>query len=156
MPMQKRLHMQTIGMLSMLAIQFILGMLLNLFVSLPDKHPGTTGNEYFNQSGHSYIWAITGGGGVALFLHALVATFLLLGSIGLLINALRSHDKRWVWIGVIGFLGTSGAFANGLSFLDFNHDFSSFIMAVGFTIAAVAYVIGLLVRPKSAAHTTKG
>lgn len=126
----------------MLALQFILGMILNLFVTLPDKHPGQAGN-YFARSGHTFTWAITLGGGIALFLHVLVAIGILAHSIIFVVRAVKLGSKRWIWVGSIGLIGILAAFSNGLSFLDYNRDANSFIMAVGYIIATVAYTTGI-------------
>lgn len=139
----KLLRKQSIALLSMLALQFILGMILNLFVTIPNKHPGQFGN-YFVRSGHSFAWAITLGGGVALFLHVLVAIGLLAGSIAFVVRAAKAHNKRWIWISSIGLVGILAAFSNGLSFLDFNHNVNSFIMAMGYIVATIAYSTGII------------
>lgn len=140
--MQARLRRQSITLLAMLALQFILGMILNLFVALPSKHPGQDGN-YFVRSGHSFAWAITFGGGVTLFLHVLVAIGLLVHSIFFIFRAVKLGSKHWIWTGAIGLVGIMAAFSNGLSFLDFNKDFSSFIMAMGYIVATIAYAVGI-------------
>lgn len=140
--MLSKLRRQSITLLAMLALQFILGMILKLFVTLPAKHPGQVGN-YYVRSGHSFIWAITLDGGIALFLHVLVAIGLLAHSIIFVIRAVKLGDKRWIWVGAIGLIGILAAFSNGLSFLDFNKAFSSFIMALGYIIATLAYATGI-------------
>ena len=145
--MQKRFRTLTVVVLGLLMLQFVLAMILNLFVKLSDTHPGYTGSyEYFSRSGHSYIWAITNGGGIALWLHALVGTGLLIGSVALLVCAIVAHHKRMIWVSSLGLLGIFGAFGNGLSFLDYNHEFSSFIMAIGFLVAFSSYAIGLTLK----------
>lgn len=140
--MQTKLRQQGIGLLTGLAVQFILGMLLNMFTSLPNKHPGQTGN-YFVRSGHSFGWAITFGGGVTLFLHVIVAVALLFGSIAFIVRAAKAHSKLWLWVSSIGFIGIITAFSHGLAFLDFNSDVDSFIMAMGYIVATVAYITGI-------------
>jgi hypothetical protein len=140
--MQSDLRKQSIGLLNMLALQFILGMILNLFVTIPAKHPGQTGN-YFVRSAHSFAWAISIGGGVTLFLHVLVAIGLLFGSIAFVVRATKAHSKLYMWVSIVGLVGILAAFSNGLSFLDFNKDFSSFIMAMGYILATIAYVTGI-------------
>jgi len=140
----KPLKEQSFGLIGMLAVQFILGMILNLFVTLPENHPGNTGSkDYLVRSLHSYGWAITIGGGVALFLHVLVGTGLLIGAITFLVRAIKSQQAAWIWVSAIGLFGIFAAFTNGLAFLDFNHDANSFVMAMGYIVAAVSYSVGL-------------
>jgi hypothetical protein len=43
----------------------------------------------------------------------------------------------------IGFIGVLGAGFNGGSFLNYNQDFSSMLMAVGFILAMLTYSLGL-------------
>jgi hypothetical protein len=143
--MQTKLKHQSIGLLNGLALQFILGMMLNLFTTLPNKHPGQTGN-YFVRSGHSFGWAITLGGGLTLFLHVIVAIGLLLGSTAFVVRAAKAHSKLWLWVSSIGLIGILTAFSHGLAFLDFNNDVESFIMAMGYIVATVAYVTGIFIE----------
>lgn len=140
--MHAKLKLQGIGLLNGLALQFILGMILNLFTTLPNKHPGQTGN-YFARSSHSFGWAITLGGGVTLFLHVIIAIGLLLGSFAFIIRAAKAHSKLWLWVSSIGFIGIITAFSHGLAFLDSNSDVDSFIMAMGYIVATVAYIVGI-------------
>jgi hypothetical protein len=49
---QVKLRMQAAGLLIGYCLQFLVGMLLSLFVTLPSTHPGSTGSEYFTRSSH--------------------------------------------------------------------------------------------------------
>lgn len=156
---EAKLHGQSIGLLSMLGIQFVLGMILNLFVKLPVSHPGTSGN-YWARSWHSFVWALSTAGGIALLLHVLVAIGLLVGSILLIVRAYRANNTAWEIVSIIGLVGVLAALTNGLAFLDYNQDASSFVMAIGFMIAATAYSIAAtfavpktVVRPVHQEHT---
>lgn len=137
-----RIREQSLGLLSMLAIQFILGMILNLFVTLPKTHPGQTGN-YFMRSLYGLEWAMTNGGGLVLLLHIIVAIALLLASFTLVFRTIRAKSTYWTVVSVIGALGVIVALTNGLAFLGYNSDAASFTMAMGFIVAAVAYGYGL-------------
>lgn len=144
--------MQAIGLLIGFGLQFLLGMTLNLFVQLPSVHPGTVGGEYFSQSWNSLVWALSFGGGWALFLHVLVALLLFAGCLGLFISGLTKHDKVWSWSGGVATFFTLGALFNGLSFVDYNHDFSSMIMATCWVVAVGALVFGMIKVSQKAAH----
>jgi hypothetical protein len=128
--------------MGMLSVQFILGMILNLFVTLPKTHPGQTGN-YFNRAVHGFGWAITNGAGIALLLHVIVAIGLLLGSLSLVVRTIYAKSGYWITISVIGALGVIVALTNGLAFIGYNSDATSFVMAMGFIAAAIAYSTGL-------------
>ena len=141
----QRLRLHAIGLLGLFAVQFVVGMTLNLFVSLPTSHPGTSGGEYFTRSAQSLIWAISGGGGWALAIHVLLAVVLLLGCLVLFVRSLRlKAPSFWCWMGGLASLFTLGALFNGLSFVDYDNDFSSLIMAVCWLAAVVALVAALL------------
>jgi hypothetical protein len=150
---QKSLRRFAIALLIAYGLQFVVGMFLNLFVELPKTHPGRTGNEYFSRSFASLGWALSGGGGPALFTHALIGALLFAGSVSLFIVALafRAHGWRWA-TGVAAFF-TFGAFFNGMSFLDYGEDFSSAIMAGCWLIAVTSVLVALLRRTPGPAAT---
>ena len=47
--------------LVMLIAQFLLGMAVNLFVKIPDHHPGANPPEYFSGVARSVTWTILHG-----------------------------------------------------------------------------------------------
>ncbi|KHK96537.1 hypothetical protein LK09_14380 [Microbacterium mangrovi] len=128
------------------ALQFVLGMTLNLFVTIPDVHPGTSGDEYFSRSFTSLLWALSGAGGPALFTHALVGAALFAGSVTLFVTCVLRRARGWRWLTGIAAFFTFGAFFNGMSFLDYGEDFSSAIMAGCWLIATGAIVVALIRR----------
>lgn len=151
---EARLRRQSISLLSMLGVQFVLGMILNLFVTLPIARPGTSGT-YWARAWHGIVWSLSNGGGIALLLHVLVAIGLLIGSILLVARAYRARNGSWEAMSTIGFIGISAALTNGLAFLGYNQATSSFVMAMGFMVAATAYSIGTtFVVPKTVSHAT--
>ena len=134
---------QAIGLLFGYGLQFLAGMLLNLFVTIPSKHPGSSGSNYFSRSSHSLIWALSGSGGWELAVHVYLGLLLVIGSLSLFIRAVALHNKRWSIAGGVAALFTLGAFFNGLSFIDFNKDFSSMIMATCWLVAVGALFVGI-------------
>jgi hypothetical protein len=128
------------------AVQFIAGMVLNLFVTLPDAHPGANGTEYFATSWRSLEWSLSGAGGWALFTHAAIAVLLSVGSLLFFLSTLRPGGHGWRWLTGIAALFTIGAGFNGLSFVDYDHDFSSMIMALCWLVAVGAIVTALVRR----------
>jgi hypothetical protein len=69
-------------------------------------------------------------------------------TMNLFVNSLRLSARGWRWPSGIALFFTFGAFFNGMSFLDFNEDFSSAIMA-GCWLIAVGAVIVPLVRERT-------
>lgn len=148
-----KLGRQGIGLLVGYILQFLAGMTLNLFVTIPSNHPGSAGSNYFARSWHSLMWSLSGHGGWVLSFHVILALLLVVGSISLFIFALISHDKIWSITGGVAALLTLGAFFNGMSFIDFNKDLSSMIMAVCWIGAVAALIVGLVIYPKRIIRT---
>ncbi len=135
-------------MLWLFGMQFVAGMVLNVFVTTPKHHPGTSAGDYFSRSWSSLLWALSGGGGWALLVHASIALILFLGMLTLFLRSLGPNGRGWRWaLGIAAFF-TLGALFNGLSFLDFNENFSSMIMASCWLVA-VALLVFLLVRVRA-------
>jgi len=146
-----RIKGQSFGLLTMLAIQFILGMILNLFVTIPKVHPGQSGN-FGSRSIHGFGWAITNGGGITLLLHVIMAILLLIASLSLVIRTISAKSSFWVGVSAFGAIGVIVALTNGLAFIGYDSDATSFVMAMGFITAAAAYSTGLA---WSSMHTTQ-
>ncbi len=128
--------------LGMLIIQFLLGMAVNLFVKIPANHPGANPPEYFGGVVTSVTWAILHGG-LWLQLHGAWGLVLVIGAIGTLVQAIRLGGGSRITLAALGFIGVVGGGFNGGSFLNYNQDFSSMLMAVGFALAMSAYIAAL-------------
>lgn len=126
----------------LLLAQFVLGMAVNLFVTIPTDHPGADPSNYLTGSGRSIGWAIPHGG-LWLTAHIILGLALVLGGIATITVAARSRDRVAISTSVLGGAAILGAAFNGASFLDFNQDFSSMIMAGLFALAIGSYLIGL-------------
>jgi hypothetical protein len=110
-------------------IQSGIGMDVNLFVTIPNQHPGARPSSYFSGSLRSVAWAVAHGT-PALVAHAVLGLALALLVIGVAAYALRlGHRPAGAWT-VLAALLVIGAGFNGASFLDFNNDISSLIMAL--------------------------
>lgn len=139
--------MGTVVLLSLFGVQFLAGMTLNLFVELPQTHPGSSG-EYFSRSWASLLWSLGGGAGWALLVHAWLAVLLALGTVLLFLSSLTSGGRGWRWPSATAALFTVGALFNGLSFADYGEDYSSLIMASCWLVA-VAILVFALARTRS-------
>jgi hypothetical protein len=129
-------------MLGWLIVQFLIGMATNLFVDITRDHPGANPPEYFSGVFQSVTWAILHGP-VLLQLHAVLGLILLVGAITVFARAMRSASRAVkIATGVAG-VAILGAGFNGGSFLNYNEDFSSMIMASFFAIAMAAYAAAL-------------
>jgi hypothetical protein len=148
---RQRMRDQFLGTLIFLIVQFLLGMAVNLFVTIPTDHPGARPPEYFSGVAQSVTWAILHGH-VLLQIHAVVGLLLVLQAFGLLVTAIRARSRDLIIVTSLGAVGVLAAGFNGGSFLNYNQDFSSMIMATFFAWAVVSYAVGLFVtgRPASA------
>ncbi len=135
----------TFVLLLALCLQFLLGMLTNLYVQVPAAHPGSNAANYFVGVAQGVGWGLTQ---AALFLqlHVIVGLLLFLGSLWLLWRAIALRDRAWIIIATLGVLGIIGAGFNGASFMNYGHDFSSLIMSLAFLFSLVAYLVGLYLR----------
>ncbi len=125
-----------------LVAQFLLGMAVNLFVRIPADHPGAKPSEYFSGVAQSVAWAISAGP-LLLRLHAVFGLVLVGGSIYMVVQGIGTRRGGLVAATALGFVGTLGAGFNGGSFLNYNENLSSMLMAVGFAVALIAYLFAL-------------
>ncbi len=139
--------------LVMLIGQFLLGMAVNLFVKIPDQHPGANPPEYFSGVAQSVNWAILHGN-LLLAIHAGFGLVLVIAAVGTLVQAIGGRHRGLIVSAVFGFVGVLAAGFNGGSFLNYHQDFSSMLMATGFAIAVVAYSVGLYLVNETAVPTS--
>jgi hypothetical protein len=151
--MREQLRNQFLGALVFLVIQFLLGMAVNLFVTIPTNHPGANPPEYFGGVVQSVTWAILHGH-VLLIIHASLGLLLVLNALGLLIAAIRTRSRDLITVTSFGLFGVLAAGFNGGSFLNYNQDFSSMLMATFFAVALISYSVGLFVTGRSTASAS--
>jgi hypothetical protein len=136
------------GLLIALLVQFGLGMYVNLFAHIPLNHPGHRATNFFAGSYHSVAWAETSPHSpLILAFHAGLGLFLVLGSLWLAVLAIRGRRAGFVWAAVLGALFILGAGFNGASFLNYNEDANSYVMAL-FAAAVLCYIT-ILTLPRS-------
>ena len=147
---RERLRNQFLAIEIFLVVQFLLGMAVNLFVTIPTDHPGANPPEYFGGVVQSVTWAILHGH-VLLIIHASLGLVLVLNAAGLLIAAIRTRTRDLIIVTAFGALAILAAGFNGGSFLNYNQDFSSMLMASFFAVAMTSYAVGLFVTGRSTA-----
>ncbi|HEX9413397.1 MAG TPA: hypothetical protein VF916_07815 [Ktedonobacterales bacterium] len=128
--------------LLLLAAQFLVGMLVNLYVKVPASHPGADAPEYFSGVARGVAWALVYSEW-ALKVHAIVGLLVFLAALAILALAIRQRERAWIIAAAFGLLGILAAGFNGASFLNYGHDFSSLLMSIGFLTAVVAYALGM-------------
>ncbi len=132
--MVRLLGWQLIGLI----LEFLLGMVVNVWVVVPRTHPGAQASNYFYGIWRGILWATTDANGF-LKVHILLGILLWFMAIGLIPVAIRLQDRPVLVLTVIGWIAMTGAGFNGASFLNYGLSLSSFLMAIGFIIAAVCY-----------------
>ncbi len=117
----------------LLIAQFLAGMAANLWVQIPADHPGVTG-PYFAGTARGVTWAVPHGAPL-LQLHVALGIVLGVLSAVFLIRAPGRGHPHGLWWPVLGWVGVFAAGANGVSFLNYGHGFSSMWMSAGFALA---------------------
>jgi hypothetical protein len=136
----------TLGIAVLLIAQTAVGMAVNLYVMVPVHHPGAQPANYFTGSLRSIAWA-TGHGTLALAIHASLGLAIVAIAIWV---AMRAVALRSGWVGLTSVLAAGlviGAGFNGASFLDFNHNVSSLLMALLALGALSCYLVVLYLLP---------
>ena len=110
-------------------LQAALGMVVNLYVTIPAHHPGARAADYFSGSIESVGWAIGHGSG-ALVAHVLLGLLIGLFSLHVVALCVRSGQRAMAAWSALGALLVIGAGFNGASFLDYGHSVNSLIMAL--------------------------
>jgi len=129
------------GLLVALLVQFSIGMYVNLFAVIPLNHPGHGASDFFAGSYHSVAWAETSPHApLILAFHGGLGLLLVVGSLWLAVLAIRGRRAGVVWAAVLGALLILGAGFNGASFLNYNKDANSYVMALLFA-AVLCYII---------------
>ena len=130
------------GLLVALLVQFSIGMYVNLFAVIPLNHPGHGASDFFAGSYHSVAWAETSPHApLILAFHGGLGLLLVVGSLWLAVLAVRGRRTGFVWAGVLGALCIIGAGFNGASFLNYNKDANSYVMALLFAAAVLCYSV---------------
>jgi hypothetical protein len=136
----------TLGVAILLIAQVAVGMVVNLYVTVPAHHPGAQPASYFAGSLRSIAWAI-GDGTLALAIHASLGLAIVAIAIWV---AIRAVMLRSGWVGLTSVFAaglTVGAGFNGASFVDFNHNTSSLLMALLALSAVSCYLAVLYLLP---------
>ena len=142
--LQRPLRILSIVILLLLAAQFLIGMLVNLYVTTIPPHPGASAPEYFSGVVQAVAWALVHAP-LFLLVHAVVGLLLFLGALVILGFAIASRRRAWIISSIFGLLGVVLAGFNGASFMNYGEPFSSLFMSMGFLMAVIAYMLGVYV-----------
>ena len=121
----------------MLLIEYGLGLWVNLYAQIPasDKGKGT----------FAAFGGAVANGPVALTLHALLGTLLLVTAVTLVIRAVLARKAATTVTGTVALLAIIAAWLSGARFTGDAADGASFGMAMATAVALLCYVIVLFV-----------
>ena len=131
----------------LLLIQYLLGMAVNLYVTLPGRHPGAGASNYFTGAAASLGWMIPDGPAWAAA-HAAFGLALVLAALASVVLTWRQASRFALWTSVLGALAIIGAAFNGVSFVNYGHAFSSMIMAALWAVALASYLAGVFLAAR--------
>lgn len=132
MEKEGRLKPHALVILVLLILQYLLGMATNLFVQFPqNQHEGQLWEFAWKQ--------------LPLASHIILGVLLVIGSLVLLIRSILQKNRRWIISSAVGFLAILIAGMAGSLFIPSQMAVYSFVMALCFIIAVLAYCIGIYV-----------
>jgi len=117
MPARRRVLAVNLIACGLLFVQYVLGMAVNVFVTLPASHPGAGASNYFSGVGSGVSWAI-GSGPVWVAAHAAFGVALVVAAIAAIPLA-RGVSRAATGLAVLAALCVIGAGFNGASFLNY-------------------------------------
>jgi hypothetical protein len=126
------------GALVMLIVQFAIGIVVNLYVSLPaaDRHSGllaAIGRAFSN-------------GPAALAVHAGLGLLLLLAAVAVVVRSAMARHVPVIVTSIVGLLAILAAAANGASFVgDGGQSNASLAMALATAVAMLCYAVSVFV-----------
>lgn len=135
-------------MMLLLAVQFVLGIVTRLYITIPRDHPGSSGGGFFGQSQQSLSWALTHGD-PWLQAHTGLGLVLVLLALVILAVAVVTLRGGLFFASLVGLIGIVGAGAGEAAFLDFNQNLDLLLMTIGLALAVVAYTGALLLSPSA-------
>jgi hypothetical protein len=130
-------------LLGILAVQYLLGMLANFYVSFPEgKGAGQEWDFAKNQ--------------ILVTSHIIIGLLLLVGIVALMVRAIRANDRVWKISSGLAFGSVALAAVSGSDFITSQKDLSSLAMSIFFVTAVVSLAWGTYKsRPISAAGGRK-
>src|SRR5580700_6495420 len=129
-----RLRWSSLGAVVMLIIQFILGIVYNLYGTAPTS---TKSIGLFSSPD--------------LALHVILGILLVIAALGQLIRAIGVRHRLSIWMSAVGLLAILGAGFAGLGFTGSGASGASLGMSLAFAVALASYVVLVFALPSSAA-----
>ncbi|HEY2441740.1 MAG TPA: hypothetical protein VGI31_01260 [Streptosporangiaceae bacterium] len=128
-----RLRSSSMGALTMLIIQFVLGAGVSIYIT--PAHGGI-GKAFSN--------------GALLAIHAVVGLLLIIAAVDLLVRAVLARHRVMIITSAVGLIAIVGAAVNGITFLKNGADGASLGMAVATGVAMLCYGVSLRILGSAA------
>jgi hypothetical protein len=128
-----RLRLSSLGAVIMLIVQFILGVIYNLYGTAPTS---TKSIGLFSSPD--------------LALHVILGILLFIAALGQLIRAITVRHQLSIWMSAVGLLAILGAGFAGLGFTGSGASGASLGMSLAFAVALASYVVLVFALPSSA------
>jgi len=132
----------------LLLAQYLLGMVVNIYVVLPSHHPGASASNYLSGIASGIGWLIPDGPTWAAA-HAAFGLALVVAAYAAITLARGQRSRVYLVTAALGALAITGAAFNGASFLNYGQAFSSMIMAGLWALALGCYLTGLFCAARS-------
>jgi len=128
-----RLRLSSLGTVVVLIVQFILGIVYNLYGTAPTS---TKSIGLFSSPD--------------IALHVIVGILLLIAGIGQLVQAIGARHTLSIWLSALGLLSILGAGFAGLGFAGSGAAGASLGMSLAFAVALACYVVLVFALPSAA------
>jgi heme A synthase len=152
---ETRLRTVLLTTILLLLIQAGIGMAVNLYVTIPARHPGARPSNYLAGSFDGVVW-IVGHGVVAVAIHAAFGLALAVLALAVAWYSFAARNRAASAWSILAGLLVIGAGFNGASFLDFNDNISSLIMALLAFGAIACYCVALFLVARRPAVSGSG
>jgi hypothetical protein len=133
-PIMRRM---SLGMAIALLVQYGLGMVVNLYVTVPARDQG---GGVFTSIGRTLA-----NGPAGLAIHAALGLLLIVGAINLVVRAVLGRHRPLMWLSGLSLLAILGAALNGAAFVGSGSNGSSLGMAMLTGVALLCMTISLYV-----------
>jgi hypothetical protein len=112
-----------------LAIQFLLGVYINLYVKFPTSGPA----DAWSFAWHT--WPVAA--------HIILGTLILLAGISTLVRSIRLKNRHWITFAGLGVAALLLSVIGGESFITTQNELASYFMSFGFLVGFLAFNWGL-------------
>ncbi len=136
------LRRMTLAAVVLILVQSGLGMAANLYAIVPTHHSGAHPADYFTGSAQSIGWA-TSHAAIVLVIHVILGFILVVMVFSTVVRIAKLKRRSLNAWTILGTLFVIGAGFNGASFLDFNNNLSSLLMALLAFASIICYVVVL-------------